>query len=65
MKIKIDEIMNFYMDKMKNDPATVSYEWIVILLVVLMFPQNENREVDIAEIEKIIPNIRKDMGLEE
>ena len=65
MKIKIDEIMNFYMDKMKNDSSSVSYEWIVILLVMLMFPQNENREVDIAEIEKIIPNIRKDMGLEE
>ena len=65
MKIKIDEIMNFYMDKIKNDSSSVSYEWIVILLVMLMFPQNENREVDIAEIEKIIPNIRKDMGLEE
>ena len=65
MKIKIDEIMNFYMDKIKNDSSLVSYEWIVILLVMLMFPQNENREVDIAEIEKMIPNIRKDMGLEE
>lgn len=65
MKIKIDEIMNFYMDKTKNDSSSVSYEWIMILLAMLMFTQNENREVDIAEIEKIIPNIRKDMGLEE
>ena len=65
MKIKIDEIMNFYMDKMQNDPAAMSYKWMMILLVMLMFAQNENREVDIAEIEKFLPDIRKEMGLEE
>ena len=65
MKIKIDEIMNFYMDKMKNDPAAVSYKWMMILLVMLMFAKNENGEVDIAEIEKFLPDIREEMGLEE
>lgn len=65
MKIKIDEIMNFYMDKMKNDPESVSYKWLMIVLIMLMYMQNENKEVDVAEIEKFLPDIREEMGLEE
>lgn len=65
MMIKIDDIMNFYMNKMKDDPESVSYKWLMILLVMLMYMQNENKEVDVAEIEKILPNIREEMGLEE
>lgn len=65
MMIKIDDVMNFYMNKMKDDPAAMSYKWLIILLVMLMFTQNENKEVDVAEIEKFLPNIREEMGLEE
>ena len=65
MKIKIDDVINFYMDKMKNDSESVSYKWLMILLIMLMYMQNENKEVDVAEIEKILPNIREEMGLEE
>lgn len=65
MMIKIDDIMNFYMNKMKNDPESVSYKWLMILLIMLMYIQNEDKEVDVAEIEKILPNIREEMGLEE
>lgn len=65
MMIKIDDVMNFYMNKMKDDPESMSYKWLMILLVMLMFAQNENKEVDIAEIEKFLPNIREEMGLEE
>lgn len=65
MMIKIDDVMNFYMNKMKNDPESMSYKWLMILLVMLMFAQNENKEVDVAEIEKFLPNIREEMGLEE
>ena len=65
MMIKIDDVMNFYMNKMKNDPESMSYKWLMILLIMLMFAQNENKEVDVAEIEKFFPNIREEMGLEE
>lgn len=65
MMIKIDDIMNFYMNKMKDDPAAMSYKWLMILLIMLMYIQNENKEVDVAEIEKFLPNIREEMGLEE
>ena len=65
MKIKIDDVINFYMNKMKNDPESVSYKWLMILLIMLMYMQNENKEVDVAEIEKVLPNIREEMGLEE
>ena len=65
MMIKIDDVMNFYMNKMKDDPESMSYKWLMILLVMLMFTQNENKEVDVAEIEKFFPNIREEMGLEE
>lgn len=65
MMIKIDDVMNFYMNKMKDDPESMSYKWLMILLVMLMFAQNENKEVDVAEIEKFLPNIREEMGLEE
>lgn len=65
MMIKIDDVMNFYMNKMKDDPESMSYKWLMILLIMLMYMQNENKEVDIAEIEKFIPNIREEMGLEE
>ena len=65
MMIKIDDVMNFYMNKMKDDPAAMSYKWLMLLLIMLMYMQNENKEVDVAEIEKVLPNIREEMGLEE
>ena len=65
MMIKIDDIMNFYMNKMKDDPESMSYKWLMILLIMLMYMQNESKEVDVAEIEKFLPNIREEMGLEE
>lgn len=65
MMIKIDDIMNFYMNKKKDDPAAMSYKWLMILWIMLMYMQNENKEVDVAEVEKFFPNIREEMGLEE
>ena len=65
MMIKVDDIINFYMNKMKNDPESMSYKWLMILLIMLMYMQNENKEVDVAEVEKILPSIKKEMGLEE
>lgn len=65
MMIKADDIINFYMNKIKDDSELVSYEWLMILLIMLMYMQNENKEVDVAEIEKFFPSIKKEMGLEE
>lgn len=65
MMIKADDIINFYMNKIKNDSESVSYKWMMMLLIMLMDMQNENKEVDVAEIEKFLPNIREEMGLEE
>lgn len=65
MMIKVDDIINFYMNKIKDDSESVSYKWLMMLLIILMDIQNENKEVDVAEIEKFLPNIREEMGLEE
>ena len=32
---------------------------------MLIYMNKENGEMDITEVEKIIPNIREEMGLEE
>lgn len=65
MMIKIKDVIDFYTDKMKNDPDSMSWKWMFLIIMMLTYIGKENEEIDIAEIEKFIPNIKEEMGIEE
>lgn len=65
MMIKIKDVIDFYTDKMKNDPDSMSWKWMFLIIMMLTYIGKENEEIDIAEIEKFIPNIKEEMGLKE
>ena len=65
MMIKIKDVIDFYTDKMKNDPDSMSWKWMFLMIMMLTYIGKENEEIDIAEIKKFIPNIKEEMGLEE
>ena len=62
MKIKIKDVINFYTDKIYE---LKHQEWLFLVITPILYQDRLDEEIDIAEIEKMIPNIRKDMGLEE
>ena len=65
MTIKIKDIISFYMNKMKDSSNSTFWEWFYLLSIMLIYMNKENGEMDITEVEKIIPNIREEMGLKE
>lgn len=62
MKIKIKDVINFYTDKIYK---LKHQEWLFLVIAPILYQDGLDEEIDVAEIEKMIPNIRKDMGLEE